>query len=91
VTTILSGETTAAFELAQRNRIRAFRLGGYVLIVAEGDLPTPGYEVDIQQSPLRIFPQQYNLLRRERRASGRTSSFPTPTARWSGSPPTSRG
>jgi hypothetical protein len=66
VTTILSGETTAAFELAQRNRIRAFRLGGYVLIVAEGDLPTPGYEVDIQQSPLRIFPQQYNLLRRER-------------------------
>jgi hypothetical protein len=59
-------ETTTASELAQRTRIRAFRIGGYILIAAEGDLPNPGYEVDIGQSPLRIFPQQYNLLRRQR-------------------------
>jgi hypothetical protein len=66
MTTTAPPETTAAWELAQRNRIRAFRVGRYVLIVAEGNLPTPGYEVDIEQSPLRIFPQQYNLLRRQR-------------------------
>jgi hypothetical protein len=33
------------------------------LISAEGELPTPGFEVDIAQSPLRIFPPQFNLLR----------------------------
>jgi hypothetical protein len=65
VTTSLPVETATAFELAQRRKIRAFRAGRYVLIAAEGDLPTPGYEVDIQQSPLKIFPPQYNLLRRE--------------------------
>ncbi|MFD2093443.1 hypothetical protein [Blastococcus deserti] len=65
MTTTLPTRTTAAWELAQRSSIRAFRAGRYVLIVAEGHLPTPGYELDIQQSPLRIFPQQYNLVRRE--------------------------
>jgi hypothetical protein len=29
-------------QLAERNSIRAFRAGRYILIVAEGDLPTPG-------------------------------------------------
>src|SRR3954453_2811731 len=53
-----------SWQLAQRDGIRAFRAGDYVLIVAEGQLPSPGYEVDIAQSPLRIFPQQYNLLSR---------------------------
>ena len=57
-------ETTE--ELAQRDTIRAFRAGRYILIVAKGELPTPGYDVDIEPSPLRIFPQQYNLLRRSR-------------------------
>ena len=51
---------------AQRNRIRAFRRGRYVLVVAEGDLPSPGYDVDIKQSPERIFPPRFDLLRRER-------------------------
>lgn len=51
---------------AQRNRIRAFRRDRYVLVVAEGDLPTPGYDVDIKQSPERIFPPWFDLLRRER-------------------------
>jgi hypothetical protein len=64
MTGTLPRETATAFELAQRKSIRAFRAGRYVLIVAEGDLPDPGFEVDIQQSPLRIFPQQYNLVRR---------------------------
>jgi hypothetical protein len=63
MTTVLAGP---GVELAQRTAIRAFRAGRYVLIVAQGDLPTPGYDVDIAPSPLRIFPQQFNLLRRER-------------------------
>jgi hypothetical protein len=50
-------------ELLQRTRIRAFRVQQYVLIIAEGELPTPGFDVDIAQSPLKIFPPQYNLLR----------------------------
>jgi hypothetical protein len=58
--------TTTGWELAQREQIQAFRAGRYVLIIARGDLPSPGYDVDIQQSPLRIFPPQFNLLRRER-------------------------
>ncbi len=63
MTTVL---TRASWEPAGRSSIRAFRADRYLLIVAEGDLPSPGYEVDIVQSPLRIFPQQFNLLRRER-------------------------
>jgi len=53
---------TANCQLAQRTLLRAFRAGKYVLIVAEGELPTPGFDVDIEQSPLRIFPPQFNLL-----------------------------
>ncbi|MGH4007538.1 MAG: hypothetical protein ACRDTH_05115 [Pseudonocardiaceae bacterium] len=54
---------TVTCELAQRTLIRAFRAHDYVLIIAEGELPTPGFNVDIALSPLRIFPQQFNLLR----------------------------
>ena len=51
-------------ELARRTSIRAFRAApNQVLVVAEGDLPSPGYRVDIQQSPLKIFPPQFNLVR----------------------------
>ncbi len=53
------------WQLAKRSRIRAFRAGPYILFLAEGALPSPGYEVDIQQSPLLIHPPQYNLLWRE--------------------------
>jgi len=53
---------TAHCQLAQRTLLRAFRAGEYVLILAEGELPTPGFEVDIEQSPLRIVPPQFNLL-----------------------------
>src|SRR3954447_12743959 len=40
--------TVTDWELARRSSIRAFRAGRYVLILAEGELPTPGYEVDIE-------------------------------------------
>ncbi len=63
MTTVL---TSTDWELAQRAVIRAFRADRHVLIVAEGDSPSPGYEVDVVRSPLKIFPPQFNLLRRER-------------------------
>jgi hypothetical protein len=47
--------------LAQRTALRAFRAGQYVLLVAEGDVPSPGYRVDIVEDPRRIFPQQFDL------------------------------
>jgi hypothetical protein len=50
-------------ELSTRTAIRAFRANGHVLIVAEGELPTPGFRVDIEQDPREIFPPQFDLLR----------------------------
>ena len=50
-------------ELASRRSIDAYRIGEHVLLVAEGDLPTPGFQVDIRQDPRRIFPPQFDLLR----------------------------
>lgn len=64
--TIDQGLAEDGSELAQRKTIKAYRAGRYVLIVAEGYLPSPGYDVDIEPNPIRIFPQQYNLLRRPR-------------------------
>ncbi len=49
--------------LAERGSIRAFRAGPQILIVAEGKLPSPGFEVDIAPNPRRIFPQQFDLVR----------------------------
>lgn len=66
MSTTLPTETTTAWRLARRSRIRAFRAGRYLLVLAEGDLPTPGYEVDIVPSPPMTWPPQYDLLRRER-------------------------
>ncbi|MEM7042053.1 MAG: hypothetical protein AAF543_04500 [Pseudomonadota bacterium] len=50
-------------ELANRSSIRITQCDGNILICAEGDLPSPGFEVKIEQSPLRIFPPQYNIVR----------------------------
>jgi hypothetical protein len=50
-------------ELAARTGIHAFRIDQDLLLVAEGELPTPGFRVDIQQDPRRIFPPQFSLLR----------------------------
>jgi len=52
-----------SFELAERSSVRIFRCDGTILICAEGDLPSPGFDVMIEQSPLRIFPPQYNIIR----------------------------
>jgi hypothetical protein len=57
---------TVTCGLAQRTRIRAFRARQYVLIIAEGELPTPGFNVDIAQSPVTISPPQFNVLRHAR-------------------------
>lgn len=54
--------TGANCELARREKIRVFRSGDYVLIIAEGSLPTPGFDVDIARSALLIFPPRFNLL-----------------------------
>lgn len=53
-------------ELAERETLRAFRAGPYVVISATGNLHTPGWDVDIRPNSTRIFPQQFDLLRRER-------------------------
>jgi hypothetical protein len=50
-------------QLSTRDKIRAFRAGNQILIVAEGELPTPGFDVDVKQRPERIFPPQFDLLR----------------------------
>jgi len=50
-------------ELAARRTIQAYRIGDRVLLIATGELPSPGFRVDIVQSPLRIFPPQFELVR----------------------------
>ncbi len=64
-TDVLTGRTTER-GLAERSRIRAFRAGRYLLILAEGELPNPSFEVDIRQNPIRIFPPQYDLVWHQR-------------------------
>jgi hypothetical protein len=50
-------------ELSTRTSIRAFHAGGDLLIAAAGELPSPGYTVDIELSPIDVFPPHFNLLR----------------------------
>jgi hypothetical protein len=50
-------------ELSTRTSTRAYYVSEHVLIVAEGELPSPGWEADIAQSPVRTFPPQFDLLR----------------------------
>ena len=53
------------WEPADRNELRAFRLpGNHLLVTAQGDNPTPGYVVDLEQSLIKIFPPQWVLRRR---------------------------
>ena len=56
-------------ELTERTAIRAIRSGPQVLIVAEGELPNPGYDVKITQRPERIAPPWYQVLRCSRPGS----------------------
>lgn len=48
--------------LASRTRIRAFRAGRYVLILAEGEQPTPGHEVGIEPDRATASPPRYDLI-----------------------------
>ena len=48
--------------LASRTSLKAYRAGKKVLIVADGILPNPGYQVDVGQSPIEIFPPQFDLM-----------------------------
>ena len=66
MTAVSAPAAPTTWESAKRSRIRAFRAGTYLLILAEGELPNPGFEVDIRRSPLRIFPPQFNVLWRQR-------------------------
>jgi flavin-binding protein dodecin len=50
------------WELARRRKIMAFRFGSRMWITARGMKPSPCYEVEVQQSPLKIFPPQYNVV-----------------------------
>jgi hypothetical protein len=50
-------------ELSTRTALRAFYAHEHLLIVAEGELPSPGFYPDIEQRPERIFPPRYSLLR----------------------------
>ena len=52
----------ARCERAQRTTIRAFRPGTSVLIVADGELPHAGYDVEIALRPEDIFPSWYEVL-----------------------------
>lgn len=64
-------------ELARRTSIRAFRDGPKVMIVAEGDLPSPGFDAKIAQRPERIFPPWYEVLR-----CSRPGTFPQVVVRY---------
>jgi len=65
MTTVSVPSTVTDWELARRSKICAFRAGRYVLILAEGELPTPGYEVDIKIDRARAFPARYDLIWRQ--------------------------
>jgi hypothetical protein len=47
--------------LAHRKSIQAFYFGQFLLIVAEGDLPTPCYDVTIEQNLLTVEPPEFIL------------------------------
>lgn len=52
---------TAPCQAAQRDTIRAYRASSQVLVVVEGELPSPGFSVKIVQRPERIFPPFYEV------------------------------
>ncbi len=50
-------------ELSSRRVIRAFYGREHLVAAAEGDLPSPGFDVDIERSPLTVEPPQFSLVR----------------------------
>jgi hypothetical protein len=75
-------------ELAARTQIRAFRIDERVLLVAEGDLPTPGYRVDIQQDHDASSRPSSTYCAASWPGSSRKSSPRSAAPRRSASPPT---
>lgn len=55
---------------------RANQVIDRVFIMAEGNTPTPGYDVYFERSPLRIFPPEFIL--KQRRPDGPTPDVITP-------------
>jgi hypothetical protein len=51
--------------MAPTGNYTAKQEGGEVKITAKGQNPTPGYEVKLMQSMLRIWPPQYVLIRKK--------------------------
>ena len=64
------------FELSPRGNYSAKQEAGKVAITATGENPTPGYEVKLVQSPLRIWPPQWMLARK--RPDGIAAQVVTP-------------
>jgi hypothetical protein len=50
-------------ELSNRRSLRAFFGYGHLVLVAEGDFPTPGFYADFYELPIEIFPPQFALHR----------------------------
>jgi hypothetical protein len=50
-------------ELSGRDKIRAFWQDDGLMVLAQGALPTPGYDVEINQSPLPTARPEYFLQR----------------------------
>lgn len=50
--------------LASRTRVEAYQLLGHLIIVVEGELPSPGFEVDIEQRPQHGGLASYQIVRR---------------------------
>ena len=48
--------------LARRTTVEAYRFLGQLIIVVEGALPSPGYEVDIEQRPSHDGLQSYQIV-----------------------------
>ena len=72
-------------ELAARTRIRAVRVDQNLLLIAEGELPSPGFQVDIRQDPRRIFPPSSTCCAVSCPAASRRSSPHIAMPRRSGS------
>lgn len=55
----------AGWELAPRTKITGRQASGVVTITASGENPTGGYENQLFESPLRIWPPQFILARKK--------------------------
>jgi hypothetical protein len=59
----IGGEMDGRCVPASAEKVRAFWIGDGILISAQGTLPTPCWDVKIDQSPLDIWPPEFALRR----------------------------